>query len=61
MQANVDGARGYLQSHDWPLGMQNALINTSQKFPIRYFIVDDSGSMASSDGTRVVRSGSNAK
>lgn len=57
VEENVDevGVRNFLMSHSWPNGLQNALINTLKKMPIRYFICDDSGSMTYSGGMKVVK------
>lgn len=53
--------RKYLTSNGWPTGLQDAFIAGTQNCPVRYFICDDSGSMMSSDGHRVVGEGSQAK
>ena len=49
--------RRYLFEHGWPLGLQSALIGSVQKVPIRYVICDDSGSMMTTDGNKVVGTG----
>lgn len=48
------GVRDFLRSRAWPLGLQNALVHTLKKIPIRFFICDDSGSMINSGGTKFV-------
>ena len=48
--------RNFLSSHSWPEGLQNALVNTLKKMPIRYFICDDSGSMTYSGGMKLANS-----
>lgn len=53
--------RKYLTKNGWPTGLQNALIAGTVSNPVRYFICDDSGSMMSNDGHRVVGQGSNSK
>ena len=35
--------RRFMTDNLWPLGLQNTLIKSVKKFPIRFFIVDDSG------------------
>ena len=51
---DADGARGYLQEHGWPSGVQDVCIRNMQRVPLRYVMVDDSGSMAAQDGHRMV-------
>jgi hypothetical protein len=51
---NEAGLREYLRAHQWPTGMQDAVLKSLNRIPMRYFIVDDSGSMAVSDGHRLV-------
>lgn len=48
------GARVYLDAQNWPHGLQSILLKSCEKYPIRYFIIDDSGSMNTNDGHRVV-------
>lgn len=48
------GVRNFLMSHSWPNGLQDALVNTLKKMPIRFFICDDSGSMTYSGGMKLV-------
>ena len=52
---NEGGCREFLSGNEnnWPRGLQDTFIKNIQKVPIRYFIVDDSGSMAASDGHRL--------
>jgi Mg-chelatase subunit ChlD len=47
------GARQFLQNNGFPLGFVNAVIRSRQTFAQRYWIVDNSGSMASADGQRL--------
>ena len=42
---NEAGAREFLSRHLWPSGLRDALIKSCKKLPLRFFIVDDSGSM----------------
>lgn len=43
--------KDFLQKHNWTSGMQTAFLQSCKKIPIRFFIVDDSGSMVTTDGT----------
>jgi len=60
-QIHESKAKPYLKQHEWPDGLQNSLFNSCKKIPIRFFIVDDSGSMGTTDGKRVVGTGTKAK
>ena len=51
---NEVGLREYLTAHRWPPGLHDAVYRSLVKIPMRFFVVDDSGSMASSDGHRLV-------
>jgi hypothetical protein len=55
---NEAGGREYLTRHAWPKGLQEALIKSCKKIAIRYVITDDSGSMMTNDGHRLVGVGS---
>lgn len=46
----------FLEKHKWPRGLIKALIKNCKKIPIRFFIVDDSGSMSTNDGKRILNS-----
>ncbi len=59
-QINETGAREYFRANKWPAGLQNTVLKNMQKFPIRFMIIDDSGSMGASDGSRLVHSGNNS-
>ena len=48
------GAREYMNSLGYPIGLQNTFIASFAKFPMRYYIIDDSGSMESMDGKKIV-------
>lgn len=50
---NEGGAKEYLFPQHWPNALQDNFIQNVSKTPLRFFIVDDSGSMQSSDGKRV--------
>jgi len=47
-------AMEFLTQHKWPVGLQNALIKSCKKIAIRYIITDDSGSMMTNDGHRII-------
>ena len=51
---NEQSIRAFLNQHKWPVGLQNALISSLAQTPVRFMIVDDSGSMSTEDGSRVV-------
>jgi hypothetical protein len=36
-------SRQFLSQYFWPIGLQNTVLKSCQKFPIRFMIVDDSG------------------
>lgn len=46
------GMRNFLGGHNWPNGLQDAVISTVKKMPVRFVICDDSGSMMTSDGAK---------
>lgn len=48
------GARQFLQSNAFPPGLVDAVVRSRATFAHRYWIVDNSGSMASADGQRLV-------
>lgn len=58
---NEAGLRNFLQANAWPNGLQESLVKGARKIPIRYFICDDSGSMAHTDGKKIVKSADGAK
>jgi hypothetical protein len=51
---NPANLRGYLDSNGWPSAMQEYFITSLERIPIRYFICDDSGSMNTEDGKRII-------
>eukprot|EP00607_Mallomonas_marina_P009047 CAMPEP_0182417848 /NCGR_PEP_ID=MMETSP1167-20130531/2287_1 /TAXON_ID=2988 /ORGANISM="Mallomonas Sp, Strain CCMP3275" /LENGTH=350 /DNA_ID=CAMNT_0024591657 /DNA_START=200 /DNA_END=1249 /DNA_ORIENTATION=- len=55
---NEEGARNYLTAQSWPNGLQDQFLRSCRKIPIRFVIVDDSGSMSAGDGRRLVSEGS---
>ena len=48
------GAKSYLESFNWPGGLVQSLLKNIAMIPIRFIIVDDSGSMSTNDGHRIV-------
>ena len=52
---DVSNAKKFLGRHNWCRGMQSALIQSCKKIPIRFFIIDDSGSMITNDGNKILR------
>ena len=56
VKGGIDEAAGraLMTKHNWPPGLQQALIKTCTQMPIRFFITDDSGSMLTNDGHRYV-------
>ncbi len=51
---NDGGAREFLSSQGWPTGLQDTFVNNLHKIAFRFFICDDSGSMATNDGHKLV-------
>ena len=53
---NDGGANEYLTVARWPRPLQESFLKSvSTQFTLRYFIVDDSGSMAIDDGSRILK------
>ena len=52
---NETGLRNFLQANAWPSGLQDTLVKGARRIPIRYFVCDDSGSMAIADGMQIVK------
>lgn len=50
VQIDEENTRLYLTRNEWPVGLQQTLINGLKKVPKRFIIVDNSGSMALADG-----------
>ncbi len=59
--ANEAAGSDFLSKHHWPPGLINVLLKNIKKIPVRFFIVDNSGSMATADGQHLVVSGSSAR
>lgn len=51
----------FLSKHDWPTGLSGTVFKSCKKIAIRFFIVDDSGSMILNDGKRVIQTGGTCK
>eukprot|EP01041_Mallomonas_annulata_P002507 gene2507-4877_t len=51
----------YLTKEGWPKGLQNSCAENLKKCPIRFMIVDDSGSMGTNDGHRIVVQGNTTR
>ena len=47
---NEVATREFLNTKNWPVGLQNFLLSNVVRMPRRYFICDDSGSMNANDG-----------
>lgn len=58
---NYPGAYEYLTAHGWPRGLQDTFLKNLQRVPLRFFICDDSGSMAANDGHKLIKSGGQVK
>lgn len=52
---NAPNVKKFLGGYNWCKGMQSALITNCKKVPIRFFIIDDSGSMITNDGNKIIR------
>ena len=52
-------AREFLSSQGWPTGLQDTFVYNLHKIAFRFFICDDSGSMATNDGHKLVVGASN--
>eukprot|EP01041_Mallomonas_annulata_P017715 gene17715-36299_t len=52
-------ARAFLVRNAWPPGLREQIINGLRTIPIRFVIVDNSGSMVTVDSSRVLSNGTN--
>jgi hypothetical protein len=59
--ANAGQLRDYLHSKGWLDGLITAVGRSIREMPLRYFIVDDSGSMSTNDGHRLIGQGQHTK
>lgn len=55
------GAREFLSRENWPTGLQELFIKGCNTSPIRFIIVDDSGSMTANDGRMLIVNNSKMK
>jgi hypothetical protein len=52
---NKDAVHKFLsKKYRWPKGLQDFLVSSLERVPMRFFICDDSGSMMLDDGHKVV-------
>ena len=54
-------AREFLKVEGWPIGLQESFLISCRKSPLRFFIVDDSGSMNSNDGHKLLMVGQHSR
>ncbi len=54
-------ANQLLTQHRWPEGLKTTVFKSVKRLPLRFFIVDDSGSMITNDGRRMLAQGNNAR
>jgi hypothetical protein len=43
LQIDEDSTRRFLTAENWPTSLQDVLVKGCETFPMRYFIIDDSG------------------
>ena len=48
-------ANSFFDRHDWPYGLREIIFRDCKKVPLRFYVVDDSGSMSSKDGMRIAK------
>jgi hypothetical protein len=60
-KVNEAKGREFLSRYHWPEGLKQTIIKSCKKLPLRFFIVDDSGSMLTNDGRRLLNQGNSAK
>lgn len=58
---NIEKAREFLEKNSWPSGLIEAFCANITKIPIRFFLVDDSGSMNAPDGFKIIGGDRDAK
>ncbi len=52
---NENGAKVFLSEQGWPAGLQESIICSMKKIPIRYFIIDNSMTMSKYEDGHVIR------
>ena len=60
-RVNEDGLFKFLTAANWPRGLQETVLKGLDRTPMRFFIIDDSGSMGAHDGERVMSDGNSFK
>lgn len=51
---NYAGLEQFLSNLNWPPGLREACIRSCESLPLRYVVADDSSSMLSLDGHRIL-------
>ena len=51
----IEQGSKFLSEHSWPEGLKQTVFKSCKKIVMRFFIVDDSGSMVTNDGQRIVQ------
>ena len=59
--ADLDAANHWLEDNGWPAGLRASIAPTFNQQMMRFFIIDNSGSMQSDDGSRIVNNGKGGK
>ena len=54
---HADATRQFLASEGFPRGLAEQVLKTKETFPLRYWVVDNSGSMGINDGMKVKKRG----
>lgn len=57
---NEEKCRLFLAEQQWPTGLVDEYVRGLSACPMRFFLIDDSGSMNASDATRLIRKGNTA-
>jgi hypothetical protein len=55
------GGKDYLSAFGWPEALQENFLKSVKEYPIRFMIIDNSGSMATGDGKRIMKSAQGKK
>lgn len=59
--SSIELGMNHLESLKWPDGLKIQMTKNWEKFPYRFMVLDDSGSMGISDGNMLVKSGNLCK